>query len=534
MGEALAEARLARRAWRAAQRRRRGRRRGDGRAGARPRPGDQRPDRPRRRRRAARGRPQARRAPASPTRRSSRPRALRDVRRRAPRERRRGARLRRPERAATAPPARSSSSPSTRRCRAGSRSSAASAATRPRRSSRHSPLAERRGRVAGTAGRPRAVWYPLPRRGVRVVDGAALEKRCAKAPRVRIPPSPPRSIGLIDPGRVGACAPRSRTSQCARSGARLPPCQGPPYATSVAQPASCDATIRTLTTPPADYRSASRRGRLVDYGAALEMRFGATRRGFESRPLRHTLVRRRDGRAARSETAPRRHGHYGCAATSRVLGALGVARDRLRPLGSDVHAALCRPTPVSLVVGELRIAATSAAGRAPARGRLRGPASRGVSLADTGLGSPTASPAPTSRPRPRRVPRPHPWPTCSRRELAAAPSRTPHRPVERHSNAPHLRPSGRAATTSTRRDPRRSTPGHSPATSPRRRRPEVGRPGRSGRLRASTSATDARRIERDGRRLRQPVVDASVDPDSRAAPTSAARRPTIRRRWARA
>jgi hypothetical protein len=24
----------------------------------------------------------------------------------------------------------------------------------------------------------------------------------------------------------------------------------------------------------------------VDYGAALEMRFGATRRGFESRPLR--------------------------------------------------------------------------------------------------------------------------------------------------------------------------------------------------------------------------------------------------------
>jgi hypothetical protein len=29
----------------------------------------------------------------------------------------------------------------------------------------------------------------------------------------------------------------------------------------------------------------------VDYGAALEMRFGATRRGFESRPLRHTALR---------------------------------------------------------------------------------------------------------------------------------------------------------------------------------------------------------------------------------------------------
>ncbi len=32
-----------------------------------------------------------------------------------------------------------------------------------------------------------------------------------------------------------------------------------------------------------------RRGRLVAYGAALEMRFGETRRGFESPPLRHSL-----------------------------------------------------------------------------------------------------------------------------------------------------------------------------------------------------------------------------------------------------
>ena len=38
---------------------------------------------------------------------------------------------------------------------------------------------------------------------------------------------------------------------------------------------------------PAAHR-ASRRGRLVDYGAALEMRFAATRRGFESPPLRHS------------------------------------------------------------------------------------------------------------------------------------------------------------------------------------------------------------------------------------------------------
>ena len=28
----------------------------------------------------------------------------------------------------------------------------------------------------------------------------------------------------------------------------------------------------------------------MDYGAALEMRFGATRRGFESRPLRHPVL----------------------------------------------------------------------------------------------------------------------------------------------------------------------------------------------------------------------------------------------------
>jgi hypothetical protein len=33
-----------------------------------------------------------------------------------------------------------------------------------------------------------------------------------------------------------------------------------------------------------------RRGRLEAYGAALEMRFGATRRGFESPPLRHSAT----------------------------------------------------------------------------------------------------------------------------------------------------------------------------------------------------------------------------------------------------
>src|SRR6266478_1661376 len=55
---------------------------------------------------------------------------------------------------------------------------------------------------AGRTGCGIDVWYPLPRRGVRVVDGAALEKRCAKAPRVRIPPSPPSTR----PGRTSGRA----------------------------------------------------------------------------------------------------------------------------------------------------------------------------------------------------------------------------------------------------------------------------------------------------------------------------------------
>jgi hypothetical protein len=107
-----------------------------------------------------------------------------------------------------------------------------------------------------------------------VVDGAALEKRCAKAPRVRIPPSPPFARRLDADACVGRSDPRSRTVRCARS--------GPPDRLG-------------LDAHPTGFRSAScrsapaqpRRGRLVDYGAALEMRFGATRRGFESRPLRH-------------------------------------------------------------------------------------------------------------------------------------------------------------------------------------------------------------------------------------------------------
>ena len=110
------------------------------------------------------------------------------------------------------------------------------------------------------SGRRRLVWYPLPRRGVRVVDGAALEKRCAKAPRVRIPPSPPPHPITRTGRNLGPMASRGSASGLGAAAV------APRY--------------------PVD----SGRGRLVDYGAALEMRFGATRRGFESRPLRHTRV----------------------------------------------------------------------------------------------------------------------------------------------------------------------------------------------------------------------------------------------------
>ena len=66
-----------------------------------------------------------------------------------------------------------------------------------------------RGRASGPSA---AVWYPLPRRGVRVVDGAALEKRCAKAPRVRIPPSPPRPNPDLPVSRRQAASPSGERS----------------------------------------------------------------------------------------------------------------------------------------------------------------------------------------------------------------------------------------------------------------------------------------------------------------------------------
>jgi hypothetical protein len=57
----------------------------------------------------------------------------------------------------------------------------------------------------------------------------------------------------------------------------------------------CSRTGRVFRPVP----PSSGRGRLVDYGAALEMRFGATRRGFESRPLRQSPRRARSGPGVR-------------------------------------------------------------------------------------------------------------------------------------------------------------------------------------------------------------------------------------------
>ncbi len=135
-----------------------------------------------------------------------------------------------------------------------------------------------------------------------MVDGAALEKRCAKAPRVRIPPSPPHARALDRVIRaLGPPLRRSRTFESARSGARArlrltsPSTLAVPYRkcgrsrarrrfgpTSAGGRAIRDGS--TAGEQPLDSRFG--RGRLVDYGAALEMRFAATRRGFESLPLR--------------------------------------------------------------------------------------------------------------------------------------------------------------------------------------------------------------------------------------------------------
>jgi hypothetical protein len=95
--------------------------------------------------------------------------------------------------------------------------------------------------------------------------------------------SAPPSAGLVPEARdcVAAHVPEGR--ELLRSGVtRACLRRGPTSAGALAK------TWRQRVDPGTIRQHASRRGRLVDYGAALEMRFGATRRGFESLPLRHT------------------------------------------------------------------------------------------------------------------------------------------------------------------------------------------------------------------------------------------------------
>ena len=139
--------------------------------------------------------------------------------------------------------------------------------------------------AAAASGRGIDVWYPLPRRGVRVVDGAALEKRCAKAPRVRIPPSPPQtrpsdrpagatSVGFAVRGELRERSPSGlwrRTGNAVRgnpSRVRIPPSPPPTRASrtfgrALASPALAHAPSSALA-PVLDAAFARTPGRRAD------------------------------------------------------------------------------------------------------------------------------------------------------------------------------------------------------------------------------------------------------------------------------
>ena len=99
-----------------------------------------------------------------------------------------------------------------------------------------------------------------------------------------------RTSGMGHPG-VGSSAP-SLTHRKVRSLG----CSAPPWADLIRE-------AREQRPPAWRAGSGSRRGRLVDYGAALEMRFAATRRGFES-PLSATRSPRGSGQAGVVGSAP--------------------------------------------------------------------------------------------------------------------------------------------------------------------------------------------------------------------------------------
>jgi hypothetical protein len=105
-----------------------------------------------------------------------------------------------------------------------------------------------------------------------VVDGAALEKRCAKAPRVRIPPSPPELIaraGRRHAGRFRSLGERSPSGLWRRTGnavrgnpsrVRIPPSPPNPRA---------DGLAELLLGPKASRSSASDLGERAPLGAEV-------------------------------------------------------------------------------------------------------------------------------------------------------------------------------------------------------------------------------------------------------------------------
>jgi hypothetical protein len=130
---------------------------------------------------------------------------------------------------------------------------------------------------------------PLSKSGVRKHRG--FESRPLRQLR------PPRERRCV---RWPRSAPRSRTSGSARSGPTPAA-----FASTPTRRADGRSERAARGVGASRYSCCRGRGRLVDYGAALEMRFGATRRGFESRPLRH-LRTPRERRCVRwPRSAPR-------------------------------------------------------------------------------------------------------------------------------------------------------------------------------------------------------------------------------------
>ncbi len=227
---------------------------------------------------------------------------------------------------------------------------------------------------------------------------------------------------------------------CARSGAR---CRLPRNRHAAKVVAATSAVARSTC----ESRIVSRRGRLVDYGAALEMRFGATRRGFESRPLRHHRAPRgRPGRAL----APPLLAYAPWGALASVLG-VAFARPPSRRASFRALAGPASmtklPEVIALELGTFRFPEPELAHR---QGVVMGYAIRhrgGIFLFDTGLGfgnDGARRAIPPGRAADRRCPRRCRHPDRGRDRRRQLPP--PCRPLRSEPGIPgraHLRPGDR-------------------------------------------------------------------------------------------